>query len=252
MVKNVKNNSKSESKSKPKKAIMVPTVVLGDIHGLTSWKKIIDDNANYRFVFLGDYLDPFEPSDVKLLLKNLSEIIQLKKSNPDNVILLLGNHDMHYITSDMEPCMRFDMNVYEQANELFVDNFELFQYAFQDGNYLFTHAGVSHEWFANDFHGDILRNIAEQLNNPSDEQIPSLCRISAFFGGYDGSIGGIFWAHIEDLFEPLRGFTQIVGHNVMDEISEYRSKSGNVIFCDALWNGQYLKIENNTPVPQVL
>jgi hypothetical protein len=42
-------------------------------------------------------------------------------------------------------------------------------------------------------------------------------------------IGGIFWAHIKDLYEPLHGFIQIVGHTGMDEISEYQSEYGNVL-----------------------
>jgi hypothetical protein len=38
------------------------------------------------------------------------------------------------------------------------------------------------------------------------------------------------------------GISKIVGHNRMDEISEYQCEYGNVIFCDALWNEKYLKI----------
>jgi hypothetical protein len=45
----------------------------------------------------------------------------------------------------MDSCLRFDLDLYESANQLFVDNFELFQYAFQDGKCIFTHAGISHE-----------------------------------------------------------------------------------------------------------
>jgi hypothetical protein len=58
--------------------IMFPTVAIGDIHGLTVWKKVCSDNPGSRYVLLGDYLDSFEPMDGILLLQNLSEIIQLK------------------------------------------------------------------------------------------------------------------------------------------------------------------------------
>jgi hypothetical protein len=142
----------------------------------------------------------------------------------------------------MEPYLRFDLGIYECANELFVNHFHLFQYAYQENNYICTHAGISNEWFVKDFQGDITQNIAEQLNNPTDEQVQALCQISELFGGKKGTIGGIFFAHVQDLYEPLHGFTQIVGHNRMDEISEYQCEYGNVIFCDALWNEKYLKI----------
>jgi hypothetical protein len=34
------------------------TIVFGDIHGSTYWKKVVDENPDCRFIFLGDYLDP--------------------------------------------------------------------------------------------------------------------------------------------------------------------------------------------------
>jgi hypothetical protein len=221
---------------------MKSTVIIGDVHGSTFWKTAMDENPDCQTVFLGDYLDPFSDMDSNLLLDNLKEIIKLKESNPEKVILLLGNHDMHYITSDMDPCMRFDLEIYERANELFINNFHLFQYAYQEENCIFTHAGISYKWFVNDFQGDINQNIDNQLNNPTDEQAKALCQISEFFGGSEGTIGGIFFAHRQDLYEPLHGYTQIVGHHRMDDISEYQCEHGNIIFCDALWNRKYLRI----------
>ena len=72
-----------------------PTVVLGDVHGLSRWKEIVNENPDCRYIFLGDYIDPYEPVPRALLLDNLNEIIQLKKEQPDHVILLFGNHDLH-------------------------------------------------------------------------------------------------------------------------------------------------------------
>lgn len=227
-----------------------PTIVFGDIHGLTTWKQVVAKNPNCRYVFLGDYLDPFESIEPAALLQNLQEIIELKKSQPENVILLLGNHDMHYITSDMVPSLRFDLEIYEAALILFTENFDLFQYAFQDGKYIFTHAGISQAWFINDFQGDTNKNIAEQLNNPTNEQVSALCRVSELFGGRRGALGGIFFAHWQELYDPLQGYIQVVGHHGMidsvatDEISEYKTDNATVIFCDAFWNNQYLRIDD--------
>jgi hypothetical protein len=224
---------------------MKPVIVFGDIHGLSIWNEVAAHNPDCRYIFTGDYLDPVTKTGIDPLINNLREIIKFKKDNPDNVTLLLGNHDLHYFTDDICPSRGFDFDILEIASILFTENFDCFQYAFQVGKYIFTHAGISQKWFMDDFKGSPDRNIAEQLNHPADAQIKALCQVSEYFGGKRDEIGGIFFAHRQDLYEPLHNFTQIVGHHRMDEISEYKSVYGNIVFCDALWKGQYLKIVDN-------
>ena len=99
-------------------------------------------------------------------------------------------------------------------------------------------------WFITDFKGDICMPIAQQLNHPTDSQIPALCQLGHLRGGNKNTIGGIFWADIEELTDPLHGFTQIVGHNRVKEITEYNGTHNNkIIFCDCLWNNNYLYLE---------
>jgi hypothetical protein len=221
---------------------MTPTVIIGDVHGLTYWKEFVSDNPNCKYVFLGDYLDPYERMDNQSLVDNLKEIIQLKKDYPDEVILLLGNHDMHYFTSDIAQSTRFNYIIAEAVSALFLDNIHLFQYAYQEENCIFTHAGIVHKWFTDDFKGDFSKNIADQLNNPSQKQIPALCRCGAARGGNRGDIGGIFWADSSELYKPLQGYTQIVGHNRVDDIADHTTNGGRIIFCDCLFNKHFLKI----------
>lgn len=64
-----------------------------------------------------------------------------------DVVLLLGNHDLHYFCDEACVGTRFDMEIAADASKLFLGNIHLFQYAFQDGECLFTHAGVSQLWF---------------------------------------------------------------------------------------------------------
>jgi hypothetical protein len=221
---------------------MPPTLILCDIHGSTFWKTAISENPDCRYIFLGDYLDPYHRIEQENLLQNLQEIIQIKKDDPDNVILLLGNHDLHYFTTDILPSSCFDSFLAERASIAFRDNLHLFQYAFQEDNYIFTHAGIVHKWFTDDFKGDINSNIAEQLNNPKPEQIEALCHCGTARGGRHETIGGIFWADANELFEPLQGHAQAVGHNRVKDIYEHTSNGGRIIFCDCLWNEHYLKI----------
>lgn len=220
---------------------MKATVVIGDIHGLETWKGIVEEHPDCRVVFLGDYLDPIGYVPRERLLSNLTEIIALKERRPNEVVLLLGNHDLHYFCTDIDVSSRFDFAIGEKASRLFLEHIDMFQYAYQEGDYLFTHAGVSRAWFENDFHGDIHSPIAEQLNHPKDSQVPALCRLGHTRGGDEGATGGIFWADKRELSEPLPGFTQIVGHNRVAEVTTQEGDSGGkIVFCDCLWNDNYL------------
>lgn len=54
------------------------TLVLGDTHGHTTWKKVMDKEAFDKVVMLGDYVDSFtiEP---KKIADNLLDIINTKR-----------------------------------------------------------------------------------------------------------------------------------------------------------------------------
>jgi len=222
-----------------------PLIVFGDIHGLSHWKKVVDKNPDCRFLFLGDYLDPYSNIPHIVLINNLKEIIQLKKEREDEVILLLGNHDLHYLDLTVDPCSRFDYEIEEEAYAQFSENHCLFTFAFQENNYIFTHAGISERWFYDDFGGDPNKNIAEQLNNPHRDQLPALRRCGSLRGGDWSLVGGILWADIDELNDPLQGYTQIVGHNRVGRILRRTVNGGEIIFCDCLYNEMWLKLESN-------
>ena len=220
--------------------ITKPMIVFGDIHGLSHWKKVVEENPNCRFLFLGDYLDPYTDISHNILIENLKEIIQLKKERGDEVILLLGNHDLHYIYLNIDPCTRFDDEIEEAAHALFSENRHLFQFAFQENKHIFTHAGISEKWFFDDFGGDPNRNLAEQFNNPDLDQLPALFRRGALRGGDRSLTGGILWADIDELNDPLQGYIQIVGHNRVGNILKRTVNNGEIIFCDCLFNDIWL------------
>ncbi len=145
---------------------MKPIVAIGDVHGLEKWRSIVDEHEDCTIVFLGDYLDPYEYITRRQQLDNLRDIIELKKRRMDDVVLLLGNHDLHYFCDRALPGSRYDFQIERFAEAMFNANIELFQYAYQQGNRIFTHAGIQHSWFVDDFKGDLTQPIAHQLNNP--------------------------------------------------------------------------------------
>jgi hypothetical protein len=194
---------------------------------------------------MGDYLDPYGLGlSRNFLLNNLKEMIKLKHSDNSGVTLLLGNHDVHYFVEDANRSSRFDAMIAAKASEIFRDNIGCFQYAYQEDNRIFTHAGIAHKWFVDDFKGDLTGDIAEQLNHPIESQLPSLYRVGCCRGGHRGDMGGIFWADISELTDPLHGFTQIVGHNRVPEIIKKKYADNNkIVFCDSLFNDNYFLIE---------
>lgn len=224
---------------------MEEMVVIGDVHGLTLWEQVVEKHPDSKFVFLGDYNDPYghEISD-KEVLDNFHRLIDFKLAHMEDVVLLLGNHDMHYVDVELASlCSRFNINLSFDLMMLYDEYCHCFQNAYQYGKLLFTHAGVSEEWFADAFLAVAKEEVAWQLNNCSGLQEKTLHRCGASRGG-PFPYGGIFWADKEELVHPLEGYVQIVGHNRVDNVEEYIGENGaKILFCDSLHKGNYLIID---------
>lgn len=121
-------------------------LVIPDIHGEKRQFKIISERPsiinNYKkVVFIGDYWDsfsvPFEEQKACFL-----EIIKLKQKYLDKIVLLLGNHDVHYMTDKARYSGFQDVHAFE-IKDLMEQYKDLFQSAYQFKDVLFTHAGLS-------------------------------------------------------------------------------------------------------------
>ena len=125
-------------------------LIIPDVHGRTFWKKAYElVNIVDKVVFLGDYLDSYSHENISPLntINNFEEIIAFKKKYHDKVILLLGNHDLHYWPKFKTwwGCRRIDSS-FDYISKLFLDNINLFQISYKLDKYLFTHAGVLNGW----------------------------------------------------------------------------------------------------------
>lgn len=146
-------------------------LIIPDIHHRTFWKECIKkiDEVD-KVVFLGDYLDPysFEGNNVMDMdegFENLKEIVKLKTDNTDKVILLLGNHDLHYVSPVLNSG-RYDKSNGVRNREYFLENLDKFDMAYEceiDGKrYFFSHAGVKYDWL-NEYYKGI--GLSEQPKN---------------------------------------------------------------------------------------
>lgn len=127
-------------------------IFLPDIHGRNFWRQPAKEFiGKEHFVFLGDYLDPYPDEEIlpSEAFKGLQDILKLKNDYPDDVTLLLGNHDLHYLNEEMKGS-RFNLFNAAKYRRFFEENAKSFQMAYEANiggkNYLFTHAGILPGW----------------------------------------------------------------------------------------------------------
>lgn len=204
---------KSKENRPSQKIIIVP-----DEHGRGTWKnglKYFNENPDCKMIFLGDYLDPYTRHDGithEDAYKNFLEILEFTRANPLRVILLIGNHDEYYRNRE-KYCCRHDNKNYYAIAKLFEDNKDLFQYAYKQDKYLFTHAGVCDGWLKYnnlDLNED---TIVDYLNSAPN----TLWQVGYSRGGRYGTWGSPIWNcwlgdwYYDDCKNPFK-LTQIIGH----------------------------------------
>ena len=207
---------------------MNPTIIIPDVDGRDFWRwAVAHRKEEDSVIFLGDYLDPYEDEWIYWsdAYKGLLDIIELKRTNPDKVVLLLGNHDLHYLFP-MVHGSRYNEYQAEKIRKTFMDNMDCFQMAAEceiDGKrYLFTHAGVNKVWAEKhaDLFGPVEKITAETFNDLmfKDEFVEALGDISKLRWGSDPA-GSMVWADVEE-FEwreaRLPNVIQVFGHTLQD------------------------------------
>lgn len=223
-------------------------LIIPDVHGRTFWKKhclSVKASKYEKIIFLGDYLDPYEFENISEddALSNFMEIIEFKKENYDKVVLLLGNHDLHYFSkvfNDMcGGCRRSKKNFYK-ITDLFLRYLDLFQLAYESKYTLFTHAGYRQQWA--DLHKDLdIKPTANSLNKllNSVKGTIALTDVSYIRGG-DKASGSIVWADVhEPISENGRPYCskyQIFGHSLQGYLTKQNNETkfefGNPISTD--------------------
>ena len=198
---------------------MSKILIVPDVHGRKFWHKAIEmiDEVD-QVVFLGDYLDPYSREGITFedALNEFEQILEFKEKHSDKVVLLVGNHDMHYIQLEFMNCSR--LNVYRRVeiHDLFMNNIDKFQLVHEIDSYLFSHAGVYLEWTKK---YEITLEELFDFKTFIQNRWQTLEDVSYTRGGWD-RVGSCVWADIRESVEnelPVMFKRQIVGHTQMQE-----------------------------------
>ena len=218
-------------------------LAIGDIHGRDFLSSIEPDN-NDKIIFLGDYCDSHCHGQISdfAILENLRQIIEFRKACPHKVVLLLGNHDVHYMYHDeVDECIGFRKSMLDDLKNLFLENADLFDMAYQYKTTLFNHAGISVAWYTQnraviqrelkvirDLTGTrIPVKLAEKLNYLRNTQEGRMILFGMsgirMFPQDLKKAGGIILADQEETdYDYLKGYHQVVGHTFVSSIEKKR------------------------------
>ena len=214
--------------------------IIGDIHGRTSWKKLVDETCVN--IFVGDFFDPYQPMTIFDLKRNFLAIVEHKKAHPDNVVLLYGNHDYEYLPNINEQSSRYNGLYANSIRDLLVDTAPLFHgvaYAIGE-KYLVTHAGVTRPW-KDKYLSDVINinptSMARAINMLWETDKPAFgfrynAEMFDFYG--ESPQHSPIWVRPQMLGQynlyKRTDVIQIVGHSQVKNITD----SGDVIFIDCL------------------
>ncbi len=228
--------------------------IIPDIHGRDTWRNInssILNNPYNHIIFLGDYVDSFHLTDQQIY-DELEAIIVLKIAYPEQVTLLIGNHDVQYVFDDYH-CSGYRSSMSMGLHKLFNENKDLFQLTYQLGDYIFSHAGISKMWlrefkalyrstytitskdFDDNFVNIINLTYKGRFLNPDGKLgllADKLFAVSSTRGGSD-NYSGLVWADLKETKEDyLDSFHQIVGHTPVEFIATVGNKKSSITYTD--------------------
>lgn len=226
--------------------------ILGDIHGRRIWRDILEKETPDQVVFLGDYVTSHDPQvKPSTQLRELKAILDLKESNPNNITLLRGNHDLDglgYLWAACYPEVPEEIGKTLSKPE-FRDRFlALTQWVCElpAGRYICSHAGLSRVWME-DSMGMFMDSLDwDTLNSIPPDGRFGFCPGNRWDTYGDSSTQSCTWIRPNALIHcAIPGYHQIVGHTQTWGPAR-KMKMDNkydLWCCDALEWGGYLIAE---------
>lgn len=234
-------------------------VFIGDIHGRTQWEQIIEQEKDAdKFIFFGDYFDPYDWSlDLDDLINNFNKILNFKMENFNKVILLIGNHDLRAFDQKANECRYID-GTYENVAPIIYNGIleNIFQLCyFIDDKIVCSHAGFSKTWLENsglsfnenDLNKDFKDQVYDKTVVSTYDFIYNSSKIWPDMSG-DNTWQSPLWIRPKSLIQnKIDNYIQCVGHTRINKKSNqiYKLDTLKILLCDCLEHGEYYIYENN-------
>lgn len=221
-------------------------LIVGDIHMkphiLDKARELYNKGGIDKVILMGDYMDDWNDSNI-LAFEMLATLNEFMEEIP--TIALIGNHELAYLEGQHYGGWTGGKQVI--FNQLF--DREKFTLSFQEGDWLFTHAGLTARWARYASTLDI------EPNNKNDMvylKIEDYENISAWLNDLWKRYPGIFksigkarggfghgsplWADWSELVaDTFRGVNQIVGHTPHQEVQMKRRRTVK-LWCVDVWS----------------
>jgi predicted MPP superfamily phosphohydrolase len=221
-------------------------VVIGDLHGKGVWLDIVKKESADKYVFVGDYFDSF---DISFEYQNINfkDLIKFKEQNEDKVVLLIGNHDYHYMKNIHERYSGYQ-NIYRDVIEVMLDdafNKNYLSICYKYNDFIFTHAGITKTWYETFIKKDgvDLDKIEIELNDylkykPNVYNF-NIGKNNSYYG--DDITQSPLWVRPNSLLKDgIDGIKQVVGHTAINGIRIEK----NLILVDCFdYKNEYLVID---------
>lgn len=209
-------------------------LALGDTHGRSDWKQITANEKFDKIVFSGDYFDTHDNISVKVQRDNFSDIIKYKRDNMDKVVLLIGNHDYHYMKGVNESYSGFQYK-HKLSIQYLLDNAlddDLLQVCYVYDNYIFSHAGVTKTWLVDTgYNGESIESYINNLFKYKSSYFNFMMGDNLSNTG-DDICQSPLWVRPHSLLEDcIDNYIQVVGHTIVYHLSVIRDK---IILIDTL------------------
>src|SRR5690606_32086383 len=122
------------------------TIAIGDIHGTQWWQDIVNAETYDKVIFIGDYFDSFSvPGEEQL--RNFNHIVEFARGSDKEVILLVGNHELHVMPEGGDDKYSgYNTRWAPHFTTALQNNRDLLKPCHVDQGILYSHAGVTESW----------------------------------------------------------------------------------------------------------
>lgn len=234
-------------------------VTVGDIHGRSYWREVIKNELDFEvLIFVGDYWDSFDIS-FEHQMHNFKEIIQFKEgieltSDNKQVILLIGNHDWHYLPYiEATDTSGYQTKYAFKIKELMRENHHHFTMAYENGEYLFSHAGISEKFLNYTYPDWTLDTLVKDVNDLFKHKPNAFGLIGPDRYGRNTHDTPI-WIRPKSLMranadsEISRKYTQVFGHTALPNVQKFQRRDFVGYGVDTFnYQISYLKIVDDDP-----